>query len=182
MMSVWRAPDQPSQQPSARGLFKSANPRTGIGSMRFFGNDSASQRIEVLKNIPVFHELTRKEILEVDELLHERTYEKDEIIFEEGDAGHGIFIIVSGKVRAKSSRKLLEAVVPEFGPGELLGELCLFDEAPRAATVVAMERTLTVALFQAEFSSLLTKNKNIGVKVLIEISKTMSRRARRLVL
>jgi len=150
--------------------------------MKFFGNDPASRRIEMLKNIPVFHELTRKEILEVDELLHERAYEKDEIIFEQGDAGHGIFIILSGKVRAKSSRKLLEAASPEFGPGDMLGELSLFDEAPRNATAVAMERTLTVALFQAEFSSLLTKNKSIGVKVLVEISKTMSRRVRRLLL
>ena len=150
--------------------------------MKFFGNDTTSQKIGMLKNIPVFHELTRREILEVDELLHERTYEKGEIVFEEGDAGHGIFIIISGKVRAKSSCKMLEAALLEFGPGDLLGELSLFDEAPRNATAVAMERTLTVALFQAEFSSLLTKNKNIGVKVLIEISKTMSRRVRRLVL
>ena len=136
----------------------------------------------MLKNIPIFQELTRKEILEVDELLHERAYEKDEIIFEQGDAGHGIFIILSGKVRAKSSRKLLEAAMPEFGPGEILGELSLFDEAPRNATAMAREQTLTVALFHAEFLSLLTKNKSIGVKVLFEISKTMSRRVRRLLL
>jgi CRP/FNR family cyclic AMP-dependent transcriptional regulator len=150
--------------------------------MRFFGNNTTNQKIERLKNIPVFHGLTRREIKEVDELLHERIYEKDEIIFEEGDAGHGIFIIINGKVRAKSSHKLLEAAVFEFGPGDLLGELTLFDEGPRNATAVAMERTLAVALFQAEFSSLLTKNKNIGVKVLIEISKTMSQRVRRLLL
>src|SRR5438046_1548392 len=51
--------------------------------------------------------LNRKEILEVDALLHERVYEKDEIIFEEGDDGHGIFIIISGKVRAVPSHELL---------------------------------------------------------------------------
>lgn len=134
----------------------------------------------MLKKIPVFQDLTRQEILEVDQLLHERTYEKDEIIFEEGDAGHGIFIILSGKVRLKSSHKLLEAATFEFGPGELLGELTLFDQAPRAATAVAKERTLTVALFQSEFSSLLSRNKDIGVKVLFEISKVLSRRTRRL--
>ena len=150
--------------------------------VKLFGSDATSQRTEMLKNIPVFHELTRKEILEVDELLHERTYEKDEIIFEEGDTGHGIFLIVSGRIRAESSCKLLERAVLEFGPGEMLGELSLFDEAPRAVTAVAMERTLTVALFHAELSSLLTKNKNIGIKVLIEISKTMSQRVRRLLL
>jgi CRP-like cAMP-binding protein len=136
----------------------------------------------MLKNIPVFHELTHREILEVDELLHERVYEKDEIIFEEGDVGHGIFIIASGKVRAKSNCRLLESANVEFGAGDVFGELTLFDEAPRAATAVAVERTHTVALFRAELSSLLTKDKNIGVKVLMEIARILSRRTRRLLL
>jgi CRP-like cAMP-binding protein len=150
--------------------------------MRLFGDDTNTQKAEILKKIPVFRELSRKEILEVDELLHERTYQKDEIIFEQGDAGHGIFIIISGKVRVKSTCKLLETVVAELGPGEMFGELSLFDEAQRNATVVAIEPTVAVALFQAEFSSLLTKNKDIGVKVLVEIFRTMSQRLRRLLL
>ena len=153
-----------------------------LNTMRFFGADMNAQKVEMLKNIPIFHELTRKEILEVDELLHERIYEKDEIIFEEGDPGHGIFIIVSGKVRADPSHKLLKNAVLDFGPGELVGELSLFDEAPRTAKVVAIERTVTMALFQAEFSSLLLKNKSVGVKVLVEIARTLSRRARQLLL
>ena len=150
--------------------------------MRLFGSDTNAQKVEMLKNIPIFHELTRKEILEVDELLHERIYEKDEIIFEEGDPGHGIFIIVSGKVRADPSHKLLKNEVLDIGPGELVGELSLFDQAPRTAKVIAIERTVTVVLFQAEFYSLLLKNKSVGVKVLVEIARTLSRRARQLLL
>ena len=61
-----------------------------------------------------------------------------------------------------------------------MGELALFDEGPRSATVVAMERTVTVALFQAEFATLLMKNKNIGIKVLLAIARILSRRARQL--
>jgi len=153
-----------------------------LDTMRIFGADMKAQKIEVLKNIPIFHELTPKEILEVEELLHERIYEKDEIVFEEGDPGHGIFIVVSGKLRADPSHKLLKNAVLDFGMGELVGELSLFDEAPRTAKVVAIERTVTVALFQAEFSSLLLKNKSIGAKVLVEIARTLSRRARQLLL
>jgi CRP/FNR family cyclic AMP-dependent transcriptional regulator len=150
--------------------------------MRLFGSDTNAQKVEMLKNIPIFQELTGKEILEVDELLHERIYEKDEIIFEEGDPGHGIFIIVSGKVRADPSHELLKTAVLDFGPGEMVGELSLFDQAPRTAKAVAIERTVAVALFQAEFSSLLLKNKSVGVKVLVEIARTLSRRARQLLL
>jgi len=153
-----------------------------LDTMRLFGCDTNAQKVEMLKNIPIFHELTRKEILEVDELLHERIYEKDEILFEEGDPGHGIFIIVSGKVRADPSHKLLKNEVLDIGPGELVGELSLFDQAPRTAKVIAIERTVTVVLFQAEFYSLLLKNKSVGVKVLVEIARTLSRRARQLLL
>lgn len=140
----------------------------------------ASDSVQMLRKLDVFSDLTFREALEVDELLHERVYEKGEIIFEEGDIGHGIFIVVSGKVRVDPSHEILKDAVLEFGPGEMLGELTLFEEAPRFATVVAMERTAMIALLRAELSSLLTRNTKIGVKVLVKLSTTMCRRVRRL--
>ena len=150
--------------------------------MRLFGADTNAQKIERLKSLPIFHELTRKEILEMDELLHERVFENGEVVFAEGDLGHGIFIIVSGKLRISSCHEILKAANVDIGAGEMIGELCLFDEAPHAATVKAVERTVVVALFQAELSALLVKNKSIGVKVLFEIARTLSRRTRQLLL
>jgi CRP/FNR family transcriptional regulator, cyclic AMP receptor protein len=150
--------------------------------MIFFGKDASAPKVEMLKSIPIFSKLTSKEVLELDELLHERVYEKDEIVFEEGDLGHGIYILVSGKLRVNPSHKRFKTLLLEIGPGELLGELTLFEEAPRTATVVATERTVMVALFQAEFTSLLAKNKSIGVKVLTEIARVLIRRSRQLVL
>lgn len=150
--------------------------------MRFFSKDANALKIEKLRNLPIFSELTRKEMLEMEELLHERVYERNEVVFEEADPGHGIYIVVSGKLRVNPSHETLKALNLEIGPGELLGELTLFDEAPRTATVVALEGTVMVALFQAEFSLLLTKNKSIGVKVLSQIARTLIRRLRQLVL
>jgi len=134
----------------------------------------------MLRTLDVFRDLTFTEALEVDELLHERVYEKGEMLFEEGDIGHGIFVVVSGKVRVDPSHELLKEAELEFGPGEMLGELTLFEEAPRLASAVAVERTTVVALFRSEFSSLLTRNTKIGVKVLVRLSTTLCRRMRRL--
>ena len=150
--------------------------------MKLFGTPAERERVEMLRKLDVFRDLTFKEALEVDELLHERTYEKGETIFEEGDIGHGIFIVVSGKLRVDPTNVVLKDAVLEFGPGELLGELSLFEESPRFATVVAVERTLMVALFRSEFSTLLTKNTKIGVKILVRLSTTMCGRVRRLLL
>jgi CRP/FNR family transcriptional regulator len=150
--------------------------------MNLFATPASRKSVETLRKLDVFSDLTFSEALEVDELLHERTYEKGEIVFEEGDIGHGIFVVVSGKVRVDPYCELLKDAVLDFGPGEMLGELTLFEEAPRFAKAVAMERTVMVALFRAEFSSLLTRNTKIGVKVLVRLSTTLSRRVRRLLL
>jgi CRP-like cAMP-binding protein len=151
-------------------------------AVHLFRTTANREKVQTLRNLDVFRDLTFQEALEVDELLHERVYEKGEIIFEEGDIGHGIFVVVSGKVRVDPSHELLKNAVLEIGPGEMLGELSLFEEAPRFATVVAAERTVMVALLRAEFSSLLTKNTKIGAKVLVRLSSTMCRRLRRLLL
>jgi CRP-like cAMP-binding protein len=150
--------------------------------MHLFGSLENRKRVEQLRQLDVFSDLTFQEALEVNELLHDRVYEKGEIVFEEGDIGHGIFVVVSGKVGVDPSHQVLKNTVLEFGPGEMLGELTLFEESPRFATVVALEQTVMVALLRAEFSSLLVKNTKIGVKVLVRLSTTMSRRVRRLLL
>ena len=150
--------------------------------MNLFATAASRKSVETLRKLDVFSDLSFSEALEVDELLHERIYEKGEVIFEEGDIGHGIFVVVSGKVRVDPSRELLKDSVLEFGSGDMLGELTLFEEAPRFARAVAIERTVMVALFRAEFSSLLTRNTKIGVKVLVKLSTTLSRRVRRLLL
>jgi cAMP-binding proteins - catabolite gene activator and regulatory subunit of cAMP-dependent protein kinases len=150
--------------------------------MNLFSTPADRKSVELLRQLDVFRDLSFNEALELDELLHERVYEKGEIIFEKGDIGHGIFVVISGKVRVDPSDGLFKDAVPEFGPGEMFGELSLFEEAPRFATVVAVERTTLVALFRAEFSTLLTKNTKMGSKVLMRLCTTMCQRFRRLLL
>ena len=146
----------------------------------FRANTASAHKIGTLKNLPIFQQLTRNELLAVNELLHERTYEKGEIIFEKGEIGHGVYIILSGRVQVNPCPELPDSAILELVAGDMIGELSLFDETPRLATLVAAERTETVALFQSEFSSLLTTDKNIGVKVLTEITRLMGRRVRQL--
>ena len=138
------------------------------------------QRIGNLKELSLFKDLTRRELRELDGLLHERSYQKDEVIFEEGDIGLGLFLIVSGKVKIVSSHAVLQRLAPELGAGDYFGELALFEEARRTAGAVAMESTLVLALFRTEFLSLLESDRRIGVKLLLEISRTVIARSRKL--
>jgi CRP-like cAMP-binding protein len=148
----------------------------------FFNNSSDDQRVRELKGLSLFKELNGRELRELEELLHERSYLPEEVIFDEGDVGLGLFIVVSGRVKVVSSHAGLKQMAPEFGRGEFFGELSLFDEERRTARVVAVEPTKTVALFRAEFFSLLERNRSIGAKILYELSRTICLRSRRLVM
>jgi CRP/FNR family transcriptional regulator, cyclic AMP receptor protein len=145
-----------------------------------FRNTSDEVRLRDLKELSLFKKLTTRELREVEELVHERSYQKDEVIFDEGDAGLGLFVVVSGRVKAVSSYAALKQLAPEAGPGEFFGELALFEETRRTARVVALEPTVLVALFRAEFFSLLERDHGIGVKILFELSRTVVLRSRKL--
>src|ERR1700704_443222 len=99
--------------------------------MKLFSTPADRKSVELLRQLDVFRDLSFNEALELDELLHERVFEQGEIIFEKGDMGHGTFVVISGKVRVDLSSDLFKDAVPEFGPGEMFGELSLFEEAPR---------------------------------------------------
>ena len=146
----------------------------------FLRAGAEDHRIENLKGLSLFKRLTSRELRELDELLHERSYQKDEVIFDEGDTGLGLYIVVSGRVKIVSSHAALQRVAPECGPGDFFGELALFEESQRTARAVAAEPTQVLALFRTEFFSLLERDRGIGLKILFELSRTVVGRARKL--
>ncbi len=146
----------------------------------FLRTSTEEERIKKLRGLSLFKELTARELRELDELLHERSYQKDEVIFDEGDLGLGLFLIMSGRVRIVSSHAALKRLAPEFGPGDYFGELALFEESKRTGGAVALEPTQVVALFRTEFLSLLERDRRIGVKILYELTRTVVARSRRL--
>jgi CRP/FNR family transcriptional regulator, cyclic AMP receptor protein len=148
--------------------------------IRFLRASREDERIKSLNKLSLFKGMTIRELRELDELLHERSYQKDEVIFDEGDTGLGLFIILSGRVKIVSSHASLQRLAPEFGPGDYFGELALFEESKRTGGAVALEPTVLLALFRTEFFSLLEHNRGIGVKILFELSRTVVGRSRRL--
>jgi CRP/FNR family transcriptional regulator, cyclic AMP receptor protein len=146
----------------------------------FLRKSADDQRIGNLKALSLFKRLTVRELRELDELLHERSYQKDEVIFDEGDTGLGLFLVLSGRVKIVSSHAALQRLAPEFGPGDYFGELALFEESQRTAQAVALEPTQALALFRTEFFSLLERDRGIGVKILFELSRTVVLRSRKL--
>ncbi len=122
-----------------------------------------------------------RELAMVDSLMHERRYIADEVIFDEGEEGQGLFLVLSGRVRINLPPSV-EQVVIELGPGAFFGEVALLDKSIRTAQARAIEDSQIVALFRAEFYSLLETHSAIASRISFQLAKVLAARLRQTVL
>jgi CRP-like cAMP-binding protein len=134
----------------------------------------------ILREIPVFHGLTPKQINEVSGLCHERRYKPDETVFKEHAPGEGVFIILSGRVEifsggANGNNQPL-AVLEK---GEFFGELSLLDSEKRSATARAIDDCRLLAFLRPDLQSLSKRNPQIGYLILSNLARIIAARLRK---
>ena len=137
-------------------------------------------RLQLLKNVVLFKDLSMREIEMVSSLMHERQYLADEVIFDEGEEGQGLFLVLSGRVKI-----ILPSSAPSFllelGPGAFFGEVALLDQSLRTAQARAIEDTQIVALFRAEIYSLLETHSAIASRISFQLARVLAARLRQAV-
>lgn len=132
------------------------------------------QVISILKDIPMFEDLNRREFEIVENILHKRSYSVDEVIFSQSSMGAGMYIIVEGTVNIISEPG--GQVIAELGDGEFFGELALIDESPRTATAVAKTPCSVLGFFQGDFFGLNERHPRLGIKIAIRLCRIIGRR------
>ena len=134
---------------------------------------------EILKKIPIFQDLSRREFSKIENILHRRNWSPDEAIVNEGDAGLGMYIIVEGEVRiiqeGEDGRPLQLATL---GTGDFFGEQALLDDSPRTASVIAAESCHIIGFFRPDLLELIESNPRLGLKIVIRLSQMISVRLR----
>lgn len=94
----------------------------------------------MLRKVALFSELSDKQIDFLRARSPSRNYPKGAIIVNEGDEGNALFVIQAGSVKTYlSDDKGKEVVLSTQGSGEYFGDLALFDDTPRSASVAALE-------------------------------------------
>lgn len=134
---------------------------------------------DILKRVPFFRDLNAEEITEVAAAGKVVPYQKDMVLFKEGDVGEALYIVVDGSVRiSKSVPKLGEQVIAFVEQGSFFGEMSLLDDFPRSATAIAQQDSKVLFMDRSAFLSLVEGNPVIGSKILWAFCRTLSLRLR----
>jgi putative ABC transport system ATP-binding protein len=111
---------------------------------------------EFLKGVELFKALTPTERTDVAERMTKRHYLPGDVVIQQGDTGHELFLVSDGGVRVERSGQ----EVARLGPGEFFGELALLSGNPRNATVVATDPLETYVLGESDFRSAMDKSES----------------------
>ena len=120
-------------------------------------------REEMLKNVPIFSELGRRDLDRVGKLMVPRSVRSGEVIIKEGDQAAGFFIINSGKVEVVHDADGQSEKLADLGPGDFFGEMALFEGFPRNATIRATEDTECLAMTRWDFTAEMKNHPEIAV-------------------
>jgi CRP-like cAMP-binding protein len=102
-------------------------------------NGATRQGVDVVSRAPLFTALDEEAAAALRASMTETRLSRGQVLFAEGDAGDRLYVIVEGKIKlGRTSGDGRDNLVAVLGPGEMFGELSLFDPGPRTATASAL--------------------------------------------
>jgi len=130
--------------------------------------------VALLAKVPTFETLGEPDLLEVAKVAVPRRFDAHEVIFREGDASDTCYVVRSGHARAvrehSDGRSLTLA---QFGPGDIFGELAMFDDERRSANVETVEATEVIGILGADMRRLMREHPDIAVKLVISLGRRL---------
>ncbi|MDA4134368.1 MAG: cyclic nucleotide-binding domain-containing protein [Thaumarchaeota archaeon] len=128
--------------------------------------DSHEQVTEMLRKVPLFSMLSGKQLKTIAKSGKDLSYIPGQEIIQEGALGVGFFLILDGHVRVRKGKKTLA----ELKTGDFFGEMSLFDEQPRSATVEATGDTKCLGITAWSFIGMVKSNPDIAVNLMKEMA------------
>ena len=132
---------------------------------------------ELLRNVPIFSELSDPDVATLARVATRRRYPKDTVVFFENEEGDFFFMILEGRIKVTilgdDGREIILSVL---GAGDFFGEMALLDNEPRSATAIAVEESELLSLHRTDFQNVIADNHAI-MSALIKILTARLRKA-----
>jgi len=135
---------------------------------------TVEESIALLGQVPVFETLAPEDLQHVAEVAVPRSFAPHQVIFREGDNSDTCYIVRSGHARAM--REHIDGrtlALAHFGPGDIFGELAMFDDESRSATVETLDAVDAIALAGSDMRRHLRRHPDIAVKLVISLGRRL---------
>jgi CRP-like cAMP-binding protein len=128
---------------------------------------TSEETIALLRTVPLFSTLADEDVVQVAAVTVPRSFGAGEVVFREGDRSDTCYVVRSGRARAVREHQGGRTItLATFGAGDIFGELAMFEDESRSATVEALEETEACAILGGDMRRLLREHPEIAVKLL----------------
>src|SRR3954468_17648019 len=130
--------------------------------------------VSLLSCVPVFEALSPSDLEQIAQLAVPRRFAPGHVVFREGDASDTCYIVRAGHARAIREHPDGRSItLANFGPGDIFGELAMFDDEKRSATVEALDVLECVAILGPDMRRLMREHAEIAVKLVISLGRRL---------
>lgn len=128
----------------------------------------------MLSGVPVFSTLQQDDLRRIAELAVPRTFDPGQIVFREGDASDTCYVVHSGQARAIREHPDGRTItLASFGRGDIFGELAMFEDERRSATVEAVQPTTVVAVLGGDMRRLMGEHPEISSRLVVALGRRL---------
>jgi CRP/FNR family transcriptional regulator len=132
------------------------------------------EAVALLAQVPVFETLEPAQLTRVAAVAVPRTFGASHVIFREGDASDTCYIVRRGHARAVRAHGDGRTItLAHFGPGDIFGELAMFDDERRSATVETLDDVDVIAVLGPDMRRLLREHPDISVRLVISLGRRL---------
>ena len=130
--------------------------------------------VALLAHVPVFEALVPADLARVAAVAVPRRFDAQQVIFREGDQSDTCYIVRTGHARAVREHADGRTIsLAHFGPGDIFGELAMFDDERRSATVETLDDVHALAILGTDMRRLLREHPDIAVKLVIGLGRRL---------
>jgi CRP-like cAMP-binding protein len=133
-----------------------------------------------LLSVPLFSNLSPKDLTYIFQIIHTRNYVAGEYIFYQGDPGIGLYMIRDGEIIIQRNTESGLIPLATFVKGDFFGELALVDGEKRSASAIAKTDTRLAVIFKPDLDDFIYKYPKKGIKILQGVAHIIAVRLRQL--
>lgn len=134
---------------------------------------------QCLRNIPIFSELTTRELYILADHLHVLKTVPGGAIFNEDDTGDFVCFVVEGRLEVLKTMGGTDKVIAELTAGQSIGEMAVVGNFPRSATVKSASDATLLTLRRDRLNQICDEYPQVGVKIFKAIAQLLSHHLRK---